>query len=119
MSAEMDRQCSKKIAGCKARIAVINLGRSKTESLKQGVPCTKDTPSAHVRKLLKRRGRLDVSDHLGGSREADAAIICMPMPLNRAKDSGVGENSRNVNFHQPVRHHILTVKAPKHEGRFL
>jgi len=66
----------------------IDLDRSKIETLKKGISYIEDVPSSTIKKLLQK-GNMEVSDTFEGIQEADAVIICVPTPLNRAKDPDI------------------------------
>lgn len=101
----------KKISSRKAKVAVIGLGyvglpllcefglrrfsvlgidldKNKIESLKKGISYIEDVPSSSIKKLLKGK-RFQATDSFDSLRDADAVIICVPTPLNRAKDPDI------------------------------
>jgi UDP-N-acetyl-D-glucosamine dehydrogenase len=66
----------------------IDLDSKKIGSLEKGISYIEDVPSSTIKKLLNR-GKLQISDGFEGLEEADAVIICVPTPLNRAKDPDI------------------------------
>lgn len=67
------------------RVAGIDLDRNRIDRIRQGESYVEDVPCGEVQQAI-RRGRFEVSDHYGVLDEVEALIVCVPTPLNRAKD---------------------------------
>ena len=66
----------------------IDLDVKRMEMLGKGISYIEDVPSSLIKKLLKSR-RFQATDRFEGLREADVVIVCVPTPLNKAKDPDI------------------------------
>jgi len=68
-----------------AKVFGIDLDMKKINSLNKGVSYIQDVPTAKVQRVTQR-GNLKASNNYQALKKVDAVIICVPTPLNRAKD---------------------------------
>lgn len=106
-----ERNLANKIKSKKARIGVVGLGyvglplaqafaeqgfsvtgidvdSRKTQSIEKGVSYIDDIPTQILKPLVKKKKLRAVSDYQS-VHELDVIIICVPTPLNRAKDPDI------------------------------
>ncbi|MGB0550175.1 MAG: nucleotide sugar dehydrogenase [Limisphaerales bacterium] len=86
-----------------ADVLGIDLDSKKTEALNQGRSYIKHIPDAEVRDQVNA-GRLEATTDFGRVKELDAALICVPTPLNKKREpdlSYVLNTGRSIASHLP------------------
>lgn len=67
------------------RVLGIDLDPIRIEAIRKGRSYVEDVPSREIRTAVQKR-KLEVASSYEGLSKADVIVVCVPTPLNRAKD---------------------------------
>ena len=121
-----EKQLAGKIKSKKAKIGVVGLGyvglplahafaekgfqvtgmdidQKKIQSLEKGISYIDDIPTQSLKPLVKKK-RLQATSDFDPIKDLDVVIICVPTPLNRAKDPDISYIVSVTNAIQPRLH---------------
>ncbi|NOZ29699.1 MAG: nucleotide sugar dehydrogenase [Chloroflexi bacterium] len=72
------------------RVVGIDTDATRVESIRRGVSYIRDVPSAELARAVRGEdARLDATTDYGALADAEAALICVPTPLNKSRDPDI------------------------------